>query len=625
MANASDSIPYTIGTIQEQSTCTRIVPGGIEDLGNLPTNAPLILRFVIADDLEGHSFDVELRSAGIVVARRAATTSGIGRRSIVLPAINASRVMQLINRSAEPLFFESITPLQLQESKPPDFTMALLVDPVDSRLARQAHALDQLTTVPGIHKALGCELHFARLPLQKQREQLERMRSVCDVYGARAVISPCSWWAGTPKDVYEHPEFQQICWSNGETTKPTDALKHVMGETCDPHFGFTVPNMWANTPWQTMNNPELNKLRSERLKQSIPLIEQILKGRLAGYVSENEPGYWAWECNDYMYPVARAALWADFNPLTVADAKGDGLDLNPADGLDLRERMWLHANLGRYIQGNIDALNSCGPSAPVYSHALLEQQFPLQGTGHHRPYAECAHVQNARTGVELLRKANFDAVWRLREWGAWGCVNREENDGVDMHYHRGMLQLVYAMGANLFQSYNWESVNQNGRAIAYMNEFLASVASEQLMIGERDNGSLWKEIPPEREYSCPLVVSSTFPWANELSLALRAADSCTSAAVWLTPGIGGPVLAWTNIHKSDIQTTGPTRLDFGDMLHLQQDDPVTLHVLTYEPGWSVRSSADGPDFRLACDLRRARTISGSLLRNETHLSAGSKN
>ncbi|MGI8908722.1 MAG: hypothetical protein ACR2IE_19800 [Candidatus Sumerlaeaceae bacterium] len=607
-----------IGTIEEDYHCTHIARGGFHQVDiDRNTTGPQVLRFVIPDDLEGHAFDIELCEGHVTTARRSGTTSGVGRRSIFLPpADHLTTTVAVINRANEPLYLEGIYRVpelgnEQQHTLPPDdFTMALLF-PADTSTTRQrVRALDQLSSAPGVQFAAGFELYFARLSVEELRLQLRGIRQLCETHHVKALISPCSWWAGTPPEVYTRLDFQQVCWSPADNGPAADSLKELLGARWSSRYGLTTPNMWSNTPWQTMNHPELNAMRSTRLKQVVPIVEEELHGKLCGYVSENEPAYWAWDASDYMYPVKRPDIWADFNPHTVADAKRDGLELNPADGLTLKERMWLHENAARYIQANINDLNTCKPSAPVYSHALLEQHFPLQGTGHYRPYAEVARVQNARLGLELLRKANFDGLWRVREWGPWGCINREENDGVAMEYHLGMLQLMYALGAENFNSYNWQSVNENGRAMQYFNSFLDSVRKREVIVGERPNGTDWRPLHPGNEPGAeliaPLEVSYLFPWANELSLELRAADSCTSIAVWLTQGAGGPILAWRNIRSVDVATSGPTHIELGDLLKLEQDDPITLHVKVQETGWELRSSADGPSYRLICDLIRAR-------------------
>jgi hypothetical protein len=603
------TLSVRIGMIDELLTCSEVQPGQTVHMDPVSSSSPLLLRFVVPDDLEGHTFDIEVTTEdGVTLDHRAGRTSGIGRRSIVLPPLGVSKVA-VINRAKELLLLENLKDLAVPQDHVPGFFLALLTDPKGARFENQLAEIDKITTTPGVRKLLGSELHFARDSADVQREQLTKLRAACDRHELGALVSPSSWWGGTPREVWKRPEFQQVCWSKAEAGQSAELLKPLLGDRWTPRYGFTVPNMWANTPWQTMNNTELNTLRAERLRMSIPLVEQELAGRLAGYISENEPAYWAWESNDYRYPVRRSDLWADFNPSTVADAKRYGVELNPEDGLDLRERSWLHDNACRYIQQNVDVLNSCTPTVPVYSHALLDQHFPFQGTGHFRPYGEIGRVNGARTGFELLRKANYDSLWRVRDWGAWACVNREENDGVDMAYHTGMLQLVYAQGADMLQSYNWDSVNEGGRAISYFNEFVRTVSAGRVVVGNSSANGSWRDLETTTPLVQPLLARYTFPWGNDLQLGLRATDTCTSAAVWITQGVSGPVVAYRRVFADQISRQDTTRIALGDLLHVEQDDALVLHLEAREAGWKLQYGNDGVAYEISCDLNRARALS----------------
>src|SRR5688572_7289945 len=81
----AEQIGVPIGQASESFTCSRIEPNGSQTFPESGANSGrLLLRFIVPDDLEGHAFDIELQSGGTTIARRAGTTSGIGRRSIVL-------------------------------------------------------------------------------------------------------------------------------------------------------------------------------------------------------------------------------------------------------------------------------------------------------------------------------------------------------------------------------------------------------------------------------------------------------------------------------------------------------------------------------------------------------------
>jgi hypothetical protein len=318
--------------------------------------------------------------------------------------------------------------------------------------------------------------------------------------------------------------------------------------------------------------------------------------------------YWADKSDDDNYPMERQNLQADFNPHTVDAAARAGVHLDPKDGLDMAERTWLHGNLSRYMQSCVDTAISAGASRPVYSHMLLSQKFPTAGTGHHRPYSETARVRGAGVGLETLRRTELDALWRVREWGRWGCVNREENDGFSMEYHLAMLQMQYMMGADLFNSYNWIKVNDAGRAVSYFNEFLASLAVDAGIVtaGERISNAKRGGLPPG-ETTWPLEVRSEFPWSNAVELSLSANEGTTlPLEVCLSQDTSGSLVASCRIFPSQLNGKAFTRVRFGDLTQCEQDrTTMTLHLKS-PGGWFVGCGSEGPDYRLLCELRPER-------------------
>lgn len=616
----ADEVRMRIGTVEEVHRFERVAPGASvsREVGAGGDGAAILVQNVIGDDIEGHAFDMEVRQKETTLGRRAGLTSGFGRRSqcFSAPKSATTTTIQILNHSTEELLLSNVQLLPLSadtasNATAADFTLCLLVNRALSGDDAIVDNFADLRDVAGIAKAAAIELYYANLSPEEMRAQLKSLRRWCEKHKTQALVSPCSWWAGTPKEVFERPEFQQVCWSETDTLPNSPELKKLMGEKADVRYGFTVPNMWSSTPWQTMNHPELNALRKERLAFALPLVEQELKGILAGYVSENEPAYWAWEAGDYMYPVRRANLWADFNPHTVADAKKVGVILDPADGLSNSERMWLQFNAANYVQDTINVFRDAKLSAPVYSHALLGQHFPMQGTGRSHPYGEIARVRNARIGIETLRTTDMDALRRIREWGPWACVNREENDGVGLEYHLGMLMAEYMMGAELFNSYNWDTVNENDRSIRYMDEFLKCIqGGGKFLLSQNAGSGEWK---PADGLVSPLVVRPDAPWANQLELSLRSSDPAATVTVALTKGVSGPVLAARTIAAGEFSTSGMTRIDFGDLTPLQQDESIVLH-LAAGPAVNVKTRDSAPLYRLICDLTAERRRSQQIIR-----------
>lgn len=616
-----------IGTVEEQYQVWALEAG--ESLTTCVAspgpNGCLLLRCVIADDFVGHAYDFDLYFGTRLIHRRSGTTNGMGARSFFIScqgtAASADPLeLRLQNNAREKFYVQSLESLPDFASwlsspfSQDDFTLALLQHgvpgPETDRGFAQAAAL---TTAPGVLKAASVEFHYARLKRDELDGQVKYFRSKCAENGLAGLAIPCSWWGGTPPEVFERLDFQQVCWSETDNYDEGEPLKKLLGPKWDLRYGLTVPNCWANTPWQTMNSPGLNQLRQERMRNFVGIIEPQMKDMLAGYISENEPAYWAWDQDtDRNYPVRRLPLWADFNPCTVAAAKADGVELEPRDGLSQKERTWLQQNAARYMKANIDTLSSAGASGKLFTHALLGLHFPSKGTGYFHPYGEVARVAGAFTGVETLGRAELDGLWRVREWGPWGCVNREENDGFGTEWHVAMVQLEYMMGASLFNSYNWQAINEDNRAINYFNEFLSSVRENaEAVAGERSTGEKWQEAG-----SGPWLLKTRdeLPWANALELRLRAKPEAAPMALWLTQGVSGPVIAWCLVEATQAREDAPSRIDLGDLTQCEQNNFVFLH-LGAQPGWQIRCGEEGPDYRLLCELKKERRRSQYLLQH----------
>lgn len=607
---ASTTSPLTmrVGTVQEHYTTQRIPAGTTQKLAVAVESSPatFALRMVIPDDLDGHDYDFEVAVGDSVVTRRGGTTRGFGRRTFffTVPArlMGNSKELSLEVRALgrEPLFVESIIPAPIPDRpfSADDFTLSLLMNCADNEPQR-FQVYDELSSAPGVRMAAAREVYYASTTPEQLSQQLRGFRRQCIKRGLGFYAVTCSWWAGTPREVRDRIDFQQICWSETDNYDEGPALKELLGDKWDLRYGLTVPNRWANTPWQTMNNPELKALRHERITTCIKLLEKESGADLLGYISENEPAYWAEAETDYKYPVKRDGLLADFNPHAVADAKRDGVDLDPRGGLGINERLWLHQNVAHYMQDSIDALTSAGASTPLYTHALLGQYFPMEGTGLFHPSGETARVRGAHTGLETHRTTDVDGLWRVREWGPWGTVNREENDGMGLEYHVAMLRAQFMMGADLFNSYNWHAIQG---AAGYFNDFLQNLAAGGIVTaGRRTGGTQWMNAD---RWEGRLRTHPDFPWANKLELTLDASSSSQPLTVELTKGREGPVVGYATVWPEEVNRARPSRIDLGDLTQLQQSEPVYLRLTG--PGWKILASDEGPDYHLMADLSAER-------------------
>lgn len=358
-------------------------------------------------------------------------------------------------------------------------------------LAEQIH----LDPKRRISKGFSAEIRFANQSPERVAAEIQNCADWAAKYEIPAMLGWVSWWSGTPLRMpdgegktFGDIKYQQICYAPNSEQPEDVQLKELLGDRYNNHYCLSAPNQWSNTPWLTMNSSSLNQYRYKRADEALEALKKISNGDVQwvdNIYLENEPRYWDTLCEDGNPKRKIGELWADFNPLTVAAAKADGVDLNPADGLSAQELSWLFRNVGAYNQEFADALNkslrSHNISLPVYSHSLQHKyMFPGESIGH--AASEWAYVDGTRSGLEGLWMRISDFA-RIREWGRWANVNREENDGHHTDAHLWDLRVTYMMGADLYNSYNWDSIGAQ-RVIDYINEFIQELPTVTLPVAE---------------------------------------------------------------------------------------------------------------------------------------------
>ncbi|MGI6294549.1 MAG: hypothetical protein ACOX3G_00515 [Armatimonadota bacterium] len=338
----------------------------------------------------------------------------------------------------------------------------------------------------GIGIGFSAEIRFANRSEEKVLAEIKTCADLAAKYNIPVFLGWVSWWSGTPVGVpdseggkFSDIKYQQICYAPKTELPEDEALKALLGDRYDTHYCLSVPNQWSNTPWLTMNSAVLNQYRYKRLDEAVAMLQKQNGGDLGwieAFYLENEPRYWDTLCDDGNSKRELGELWADFNPLVVEAAKEDGVDLNPADGLSSEELTWLFRNVGVYNQECVDAVNNSmskyGIKKPVYTHSLQHRyMFPGDTIGH--PASEWAYADRARAGLEGLWSHPSDFA-RVREWGRWANINREENDGHHTDVHLWDLRVCYMMGGDLYNSYNWYCIGAQ-RVIDYINEFITEL------------------------------------------------------------------------------------------------------------------------------------------------------
>jgi len=392
---------------------------------------------------------------------------------------------------------------------------------------------------------LGCakEIYYMHQDNATWRARFDQLLRYATKYDMPIEFAFVSWWGGTPMWIddgeggkFSDVKYQQICWSETDNHDDGPELRKLLGDRYDLKYGLTVPNRWSSTPWLTMNSAQLNKARHRMIGERLGVLADLVRDpKSSGYSNhilaidmENEPRYWDLHCPDEKYPVKRTNLMADFNPCTVADAAKDGVTLDPSDGLDYKERLWLHENVAHYQQGTYDAheralkktklpfINSANDALwhEVYSHAFPNPVFPMEQVTSYHPGLEWNRLQGCRTGIEDMAAPAAAYLGVAREWGRWSQINYEENNGKGAEWHLRALRASYAYGARFYTFYNWQSINSEGYWIKYVQRFCEDKPVNVIW----ENGDKGASVVTSLSHA--FVIDTPFEWPlmNEVDL-----------------------------------------------------------------------------------------------------------
>ncbi len=622
--SGTPSVPATrvridgvVGATRQSWPAWRIPPGGSMSWTVKGRSDRIRVREVYPDQEVQPEYRYELWIGKELVGRRQHTGYAFGPTSVFyrIPArLSTSTKLTLRNTGPTPALIERVESVDLQVLRNLQETDRFGLFGLVDGLRRSAQLEDDVSTLatqlpvaPDLYRGMAFEVCYANRPLDLLQPVWQHELNSARQHGLAALPIIVSWWIGTPLNVpdglggrFGDLTYQQITWSESDRERPANPrLAELFGLT-DPRYGLTTPNQWSNTPWLTMNSDRLNAHREKSLRNVLPVLLQDAAARsvrLDGLVMENEPRYWDTQIDASYHGPKREWCWADFNPMTVRAAAQDGVTLDPADGLDRKERLWLLANVATYMQQTCDWARALAPQTlPVYSHSLQFPGFPGDTLNH--PMSEYAYTPGSRTGLEVMFGAvrDFEAV---REWGPWANVNREETDGLPIDWHLWDLRLTYIMGGTLYNSYNWPIVGAD-RVMAYYKQFAR----------ERPIAVASMSLQPQSDGSAVCRLSLATRAANLLNLQLGSRHAGESfVSVWAD----NRLIAWTRADASDRdgwitarfgQAFEPPRPDAMPQRVTQPDPPLRIQVTT--PAGRPLAIREG---NASLDLRGERTLS----------------
>ncbi len=472
----------------------------------------------------------------------------------------------------------------------------------------------------------------------------EVMKKYADAVGKLAieknvklVLGFPTTWAYSPLNTpdgkgktFRDIEYQQIAYSKFDNYHDP-GLKEYM-DSCKPgwydvHYGLTIPNHWSSVPWLTMNNPTLNAARCNGLKNTMGLLnpwfaemeKRGIASNLVGIIGEDEPVYWTKIVDVFEdgygrvnNGVARTDMLMDFNWGVIQDAAKDGVNLDPADGLDMKEKWWLHRNLARYnvmlanairegmrkeaivVRGSKMEFPKQDRGSEQYVYWTGGQGYPLNDKYH--PIWECSVFPESGVGLG----PGPEPYLRARELGRTAATDIESHNRPDTECWIPLYKALYESGCK-FTHHTNQGEPENWGPVA---EWLAKPTPEMdrkrmeslLIITRRSALNLIEE-----------VKSPTGPQAELLAKARRLIDKGDYKAAYEEALKAKSVSLPASYRVENAGELWPYGISVegsgevivhgtGDALRLRvaSDGPLTLTISKLKPGAQLRiRPADG--------------------------------
>ncbi len=292
--------------------------------------------------------------------------------------------------------------------------------------------------------AIGIEIKYMLSNDTQLKDQFEYIISLAEEVGVNLLFNFNTWWDGTPDGrdgkggYFNDVEYQQVVY--------------------DPITGkkmLSIPNLWRNTPWYTMNHDHLNKVRKVRLKSTLDILGKTAATLRADKTNfptfrifiDNEPTYWS----EYAY-TASPECGGDFNEYCIAAAKKDGIDLNPNGAVTEEQKEWLFHNLSTYMTDISKAYHEYSSleygivtseeiiygdhflTENIFTHTMAYSGYPF-ADGEHLRYE--THVNPwTRLGVECHGHQDERVLSYMNSTGRFAQVNAERCCYTDSIFHR---------------------------------------------------------------------------------------------------------------------------------------------------------------------------------------------
>lgn len=318
-------------------------------------------------------------------------------------------------------------------------------------LAKLCKIRDDFADLNHFTVAVGIEVKFMQVSDAQLAEQFDYILDLAREAKVNLIFNFNSWWDGTPvgRDgkggYFGDLEYQQVIYD------PITGKKSL-----------SVPNLWRNTPWYTMNHDHLNMVRKKRLAATLDiLVEKAAPLKLSDaflpnlrILIDNEPTYWA----EFAYSSSPEA-GGDFNEHAIRAAHEDGVDLTPSGELLHEQKLWLLQNLCAYMTDVSETYHACTSNEYAVvafgqvsygNHQLTENVMTHVQAYSGHPYADERHMRHeqhvnpyTRLGIETCGHQDERALSYFPATGRFAQVNAERCCYSNSDFHHQF----YAHGA----------------------------------------------------------------------------------------------------------------------------------------------------------------------------------
>lgn len=353
---------------------------------------------------------------------------------------------------------------------------------------------------------------FQILYMSKSDEELHRtltyLLELGKQTGVEMYLNLNTWWDGTPLG----PDGKGGYFSDVE-------YNQVVYNPKSGDYTLTVPNIWADVPWYTMNHETLNEARKKRARELVDFINyqmaQIYENHQdAPHVHlfiDNEPTYWA----NFAYSDSPDS-GGDFCEAACQAARKAGVDLVPKGGLTEKQRLWMLKNLNDYIADLAHAMHESAVreyavveggktrfanrqlAENTYTHVFSEHFFPY----FHFKYPQWeTHVTKwAKLGIETVTWEDVRRLDYAIQFGKFNNVNAERacycDRSQDFHH---MFYLFGADASIIFNFIPWdvseiETIDHQGHLVYSEPDYALPVYQYDVFFEElRHPGIISKE------------------------------------------------------------------------------------------------------------------------------------